>query len=53
MGPFQRRPPIVIEIVDRAERIEAFLPTLDDMVDEGLITLEKVHIIAYRHGNDE
>ncbi len=41
--------PIVIEIVDKAERIEAFLPELDRMVGEGMITLEKAHIVAYRH----
>jgi hypothetical protein len=41
--------PIVIEIVDRAERIQAILPALDGMIREGLITLEKVQIIAYRH----
>jgi len=45
--------PIVIEIVDRPERIEAFLPLLDEMVTEGMITLEKVRIIAYRHGTAE
>ena len=44
--------PIVVEIVDRADRIEQFLPELDRMVEEGLITLEKVHILAYRHGKD-
>jgi PII-like signaling protein len=43
--------PIVIEIVDKEERIQAFLPLLDSMVDEGMITVEKVHIIAYRHGD--
>ena len=42
--------PLVIEIVDRSERIEALLPRLDAMVGEGLITLDKVHVIAYRHG---
>jgi len=42
--------PIVIEIADKAERIERFLPELDRMVKEGLITLEKVRILAYRHG---
>lgn len=42
--------PLVIEIADRADRIEAFLPELDRMVGEGMITLEKVRIIAYRHG---
>ena len=41
--------PIIIEIVDKAERIEQFLPDLDRMVTEGLITKERVHIIAYRH----
>jgi PII-like signaling protein len=40
--------PVVVEIVDRAERIEAFLPALDEMVDEGMVTLEKVRVIAYR-----
>jgi PII-like signaling protein len=42
--------PMVVEIVDKPARIQAFLPVLDKMVGEGLITLEKVHIIAYRHG---
>jgi hypothetical protein len=41
--------PIVIEIVDRAERIEAFLPELDEMVDEGMVTIEKIRILRYRH----
>ena len=42
--------PIVIEIVDKPERIQAILPALDSMVTEGLMTLERVHVIAYRHG---
>ena len=42
--------PIVIEIVDAEERIEEFLPRLDDLIDEGLVTLEKVRVITYRHG---
>lgn len=41
--------PIIIEIVDKAERIEGILPELDRMVTEGLITQERVHVIAYRH----
>jgi PII-like signaling protein len=45
--------PIVVEIADKAERIAQFLPTLDGMVDEGMITLEDVHIIAYRHGSGD
>ena len=41
--------PMVIEIVDTAEAIAGFLPVLDAMVAEGLITTEKVHIVRYRH----
>jgi PII-like signaling protein len=40
--------PIVVEIVDKAEKIKAFMPVIDKMVKEGLITLEKVNVIAYR-----
>lgn len=40
--------PVVIEIVDQAERVEPLLPVLDEMIGEGLITLEKVQVIAYR-----
>ena len=39
--------PLVIEIVDKEERIEAFLPQLDGMMTGGLITLETVKIIRY------
>ncbi len=42
--------PIVIEIVDTAEKIQAFLPVLDGMVDEGLATVEKATVIFYRAG---
>jgi PII-like signaling protein len=45
--------PVVVEIVDAAERIEVVLPILDEMIGEGLITLEKVQVIAYRAGEDE
>ncbi len=41
--------PIIVEIVDKPERIEGFLPGLDEMVSEGMITLEQVRIIAYRN----
>ena len=41
--------PLVIELVDNADAIAGFLPLLDDMVAEGLITTEKVHIVRYRH----
>ncbi len=39
--------PLIIEIVDRAERIDAFLPVLDRMMAGGLVTLEKVRIVRY------
>jgi len=45
--------PIVIEIVDKPERIEAFLPDLDRMIGEGLVTLEKVRVIVYRSTGGE
>ena len=41
--------PLVIEIVDKPERIASFLPTVDQMVTEGMVTLEKVNILVYRH----
>ena len=44
--------PLVIEIVDKPERIEVFLPELDTMIQEGLVTLEKVRVIAYRARSD-
>ena len=40
--------PILIELVDTEDRIRAALPVLDEMVGDGLITLEKVEVIAYR-----
>jgi len=40
--------PIIIEVVEDAERIEQILPKLDEMLDGGLITLEKAHVILYR-----
>jgi PII-like signaling protein len=39
--------PVLIEIVDKEERINAFLPELDQMVGDGLVTLEKVRVIKY------
>ena len=41
--------PIVVEIVDAPEKIDAFLPDLDRLIGEGLVTLEKVRIISYRY----
>jgi len=40
--------PVLIEVVDEAGRIRAVLPDLDGMVAEGLITLERVEVVAYR-----
>jgi len=40
--------PLVIEIVDSEEKINGFLPALDRMMGGGLLTLEKVKVIAYR-----
>jgi PII-like signaling protein len=40
--------PIIVEVVEYAERIEKILPRLDEMVEGGLITLEKVRVILYR-----
>ena len=42
--------PIVIEIVDTADRIEAFLPLIDGAVVEGLATVERVEVRLYRSG---
>jgi hypothetical protein len=39
--------PIVIEIVDAEDKVEAFLPTVDELVTEGLVTLEAVRIVRY------
>ena len=40
--------PIILEVIETQERIEQILPRLDEMVDGGLITLEKVRVILYR-----
>ena len=41
--------PVVVEIVDAEDKIEAFLPALDEMIGEGMVTLEKAQVITYRH----
>jgi len=40
--------PMIVEIVDSLEKIEAFLPLLDRMIRDGLVTLERVRVIHYR-----
>ncbi len=42
--------PIIVEIVDTLEKIEAFLPLVDEAVNEGLATMERVQIRFYRGG---
>jgi PII-like signaling protein len=42
------RSPVVIEIIDAKEKIDQFLPTLEEMVETGLVTLEMVRAIYYR-----
>jgi len=44
--------PLVIEIVDTEEKIQAFLPVLDEMMKGGLVTLERVRVIDYRADPD-
>ena len=41
--------PIVIEMVDSEERIQAFLPALEEMMSGGMVTLERVQVVEYRH----
>lgn len=45
--------PIVIELVDTEENLNKLLPFIDQVVTEGLVTLEKVKVIKYRHSKDE
>jgi uncharacterized protein len=40
--------PIIVEVIESTERIEGVLPRLDQMIEGGLITLEKVRVILYR-----
>lgn len=42
------RLPMVVEIIDSEENVNRFLPVLHEMVESGLVTLEKVHAIHYR-----
>lgn len=40
--------PLVIEVVDAEEKINALIPILDEMIAEGLVTVEKVEVVTYR-----
>jgi len=39
--------PIIVLIVDEAERIDAFLPQLDELITEGLVIIDDVHVVKY------
>lgn len=41
--------PIIIEIVDTEEKINTLMPFIDETVEEGLVTIEKMRVIKYRH----
>ena len=41
--------PVIIEVIDREEKIREFLKVLDRIIEEGLVVLEEVEVIAYRH----
>jgi PII-like signaling protein len=43
--------PMIIEIVDTEEKLNGFLPMLDEMMSGGLVTLEKIKVIHYRPTN--
>lgn len=45
--------PIITEIIDASEKIDAFLPKLDEMITEGLVVREPVRVIAYRHSKTD
>jgi PII-like signaling protein len=44
--------PIIVELVDSQEKIASFLPVIDEMIQEGLVTLERVQVILYRHNTN-
>ena len=44
--------PIVIEIVDTPDQIDRVVPILDEMVGEGMLTLERVQIVSYRSSGE-
>jgi len=41
--------PLIIEVVDTQEKINAIMPRIDEMMGGGMITLEKATVIRYRH----
>ena len=45
--------PMIVEIVDTQDKIDSFLPALDEMMVSGLVTLEKVQVLHYGEGNKQ
>lgn len=45
--------PVLVEIVDSAEKISAFLSVIDEMVKEGLVTVENIRVIQYRFNSEK
>jgi hypothetical protein len=41
--------PIVVEVIETQEKIDAIMPKLDEMMESGMVTLEKVTVIRYTH----
>jgi len=41
--------PVIVEMIDTQENIEAFIEKIDDDIDEGMITLSDVEVISYKH----
>jgi uncharacterized protein len=44
--------PLIIEIVDGKDKIDELMPFVDEMVQEGLVTLERVQVVKYRANSD-
>lgn len=49
---FSTNLPVIVEVIDEAAKIDAFLPTLETMIGEGLLTLENVTLIRLKKGGD-
>jgi PII-like signaling protein len=45
--------PLVVEIVDEAAKVAAFLPWLDGEIKEGLVTVESVEVVVYRSSRED
>ncbi|ADU51761.1 protein of unknown function DUF190 [Thermaerobacter marianensis DSM 12885] len=45
--------PVIVEIIDHVDRLQALLPFLDEAVQEGLVVLEDVEIVTYRRNRDK